>query len=222
MKIFEYSGVRAKSLRELSVAKRVQIVHFFKYEFGSDEEITIKHVKRFSCTRKVLEKLQGLELKDVVNTKSSSYNPKWAGENYIFHPEPDPEEFTFFEPNYDPVNVGDHIEWTEADAQKFFAGCLETALETLRDSTYGSKEDSFTNALMYIKSDVNKAYCKHIGIDHEELCSLVLHYKDQHDKYNADKRNKKVAPLAVEDEVEESFNEDDYDFASLIDGQENF
>lgn len=223
MKIFEYSGVRAKSLRELSVAQKVQIVHFFKYEFYSDEEITIKHVKRFSCTAKVLEKLRGMDLADVVSTKSSSYNPRWSGENYIFHPEPDPEEFTFFEPNYDPVNVGDHIEWTESDAQKFFAGCLETALETLRDSKLGSKEDNFTNAMMYIRSDVNKLYCQHIGIDHEELCSLAIHYKEQHDAYNASKRNSKAVKPQIADDVEiesELIDADEFDYISLIDEQE--
>lgn len=218
MKLFNYSGARAKSLDELTTAQKVQIVHYFTHDLISDGgEITTKHVKKFSCSRKVLEQLKTMSQEDVMITDSEEFNPVWKGDEYIFHPETDLRPDSFLNCDYDSVHVGGHFKWTEADCFKLLAGALETALETMRDSTIGCALDSFTDAYMYVKSDINKLYCKHIGVDHEELCELSLVYKDQHDKHLAS-ANKVVV---IEDEEEEEFdiNVERFDFTSLIQEQ---
>jgi len=201
MKLFNYSGARAKSLDELTVAQQVHIIHYFQHDLVADGgEITLKHVKKFSCNRKVLEKLNTMSLENVMNTDSKVFNPAWKGENFIFHPETELDHDSFADVNYDSVHVGNHYQWTEEDCHKFFAGALENALETMRDSKLGSTYDSFSGAFLYVKSNVNKLFCEHIGVDHEELCELALIYKEQHDQYLANRAKHTLSQSTSEED----------------------
>jgi hypothetical protein len=221
MKIFNYSGARAKSLDELTTAQKVHIIHYFQHDLISDGgEISLKHVKKFSCNRKVLEQLLTMSFEDVMITNSETFNPLWKSDEFIFHPEPDVREDSFGGMDYDSVHVGGHIKWTEENCFKFLAGTLETALETMRDSTIGCAFDSFTDAYLYVKSDLNKVYCRFVGFDHEELCKLALVYKDQHDKHLTFARANLVATDVADDfENEFDLNGEDVDYSLVIEEQ---
>ncbi|AGP79873.1 hypothetical protein I633_22251 (plasmid) [Alteromonas mediterranea 615] len=192
------------SVEELTPAQKAHIVHTLNY---TPRNSNLRFYRRkFGITNQVVSDLSKYSnVKDVVKKDENRYSPNWDNDDVIFHPDADRIEVISIDNDkeYDSVNEGCHYKWDEADCYQMFSSLLDRALEMIRDSAVD--QETFNEGLDYLVSDVNKAFCKSVGIDHEELVLGALHYKDLHDderiQYELSQKDNKADALESADVV---------------------
>jgi len=165
-------------------ATAVQIAHYI----NEKPEKPIKYVARLFKTtsaevRKVQDRVaQGKLLKKRGNP---NWNTAWEHNDVIFHPNDhvvasdmlkgEKESslgFGLLDPDYDPVNGGVHVKWSEDDVENVLASLPYTVLGIMRDCKPSS--EAYQEAVLFLDSDLFLAICKKFGLDAEIIAKAAL------------------------------------------------
>ncbi|MDC8832936.1 hypothetical protein [Alteromonas gilva] len=163
--------------------KRVQIA-YYALENG---QLTHKYLaKKFGTTEKEVSlAVDRLSKGSLLSKKGKTWNPIWGTEDFVFHPTDnyinrDIEKgekdsvltYGVFDPDYDPVNGGYHLRWTEDEVNQLLCDLPYRVLELIRDSDPGS--EIYQECILFLESPLFLAICKKWGMDQEEILKSVL------------------------------------------------